>query len=219
MAGFSEPIRNSCYGFGSHNYEDEILSPTNGYFHDREHPQDMYVQNMDETDTKAAVATEDQDLERSLESSEDLISDLYTPSSLTRSSSRELEPLLSGSASGDVPPPAYSADQNQGLTNVHPLFSQFRTGAHAPGNTRTTGWVFESIGPPPPNSNPDRHAQRRSRKIKRIHLFTAFWFLVVMLVFLALWTGIGRHPRPPNRGEHPVRLTRYDLTLPRIFVN
>lgn len=189
--------------FADHESENESLSPTDGYFNHREHPQEVYVHTSPTTST----TTHSKELEAAGQSqassstprssanyehdtstaSTTQASTVYTPLLSVRSSPDETSPLLRPPSLYDAPPPAYSVDQVTYSTN-RTSYSSIQNSQRPFLEARTTplfpGVEPESMGNPSIEFDTEQNLYRRPPK-KRLSLL-CFNVLTTVAIFLAI---------------------------------
>lgn len=185
--------------FEEHESGDEEPSPTNGYFNDRAHPQDVFV--MDPTTTvhaKELEAAHESSSPTVPSSSRNAASQAYTPSSPARSWPDESTPLLATPRTYEAPPPAYSYNSPTSPQRPHldtaapPLFPESEP---------------QSMGNPPihPDTERNMYIRPERSRMSRLcsHLCTVLVFVVIVTV-LCILAGVSMGKKSGQDSGHSV---------------
>lgn len=154
--------------FETHTSEDEY-SPTDGYFNDRDHPRDVFVQSPTTSHTKEQEAAEESQSHTPPSSSSNVAHEYRTPSSPIRSEPDEATPLLF-----DAPPPAYSANSSEAPVINTPttlLFSDREP---------------ESMGVPSEQFDAERNGFIRPQRSRSSRMFSGLFKLALALIAIVV---------------------------------
>ncbi|KAI9810483.1 MAG: hypothetical protein M1827_006259 [Pycnora praestabilis] len=208
----------NVYDDDSENEMNDELSPTDGYFRQREHPQDMLIPNPTtsmSSETKAQDALEDNEGTRMIERQQQITprATQYTPQSSSPTYYDD-SPLLQS----PIPPPAYSAATsarqyipNYNTTTEHERRNDARGVYNPPEPVEASSPFYrenfpQNMGGVRDTWETEDGLRKWKRNARRYCKLGAFSVLVLMLVILGLALGFTAHhldsPQPGNEGEH-----------------